>query len=80
MDRARLLLKRKYRLAHIPRVSRVQQWHRSVRRGLEEGRSGEDAGLAAARSVFPYEYREPDPGSGPTVSEILAELDQDDSR
>jgi hypothetical protein len=74
MDEARVLLKRKYGLVHVPRAARVREWHERVTAALGRGESPEEAGLAAAREVFPHELNEPAARGEPKVDVILRDL------
>ena len=72
MQQIRLLLKEKYSLVHVPAERKVNQWHELVTRLIAEGQAREQAGMMAAKSVFPYEYREYRVYEGADVDEILA--------
>ncbi|WP_455381340.1 hypothetical protein [Salinispira pacifica] len=75
LDRAKLLLKEKYCLVHVPTRHKVVRWAELARSHRKTGQSVEHAGLLAARAVFPYELKEYNLYSGPAVEAILAELD-----
>ena len=72
MQQIRLLLKEKYSLVHVPAERKVGQWHDLVKQLIAEGQTKEQAGMIAAKSVFPYEYREYRVYEGAGVDEILA--------
>jgi hypothetical protein len=69
MDRARILLKQKYRLVHVPREEKARAWEEAVRAQLSGGADADAAGRAAARQLFPYEFR----GHAAPESEIETE-------
>ena len=73
-DRVKLLLKQKYGLVHVPTHHKVRDWFAAQKRERATGVSPEDAGLAAARRVFPYEFKEAAVHEGPPVEQILREL------
>ena len=56
-DKLRLLLREKYGLVHVPNRHRMAEWVRRTRAGCKAGLPPEDAGVAAARALFPYEFR-----------------------
>ncbi len=74
-DRTKLLLKKKYGLVHVPSHHKVKDWYALQKRERAGGVTDEDAGLAAARSVFPYECKEEAVHDGPPVAEILREFE-----
>lgn len=57
MDRARILLKQKYELVHVPREEKARAWQREALDRLRGGESAEEAGRRAAAALFPYEFR-----------------------
>jgi len=75
LDRAKLLLKDKYCLVHVPNRHKVVRWDELTRANRKDGQSTEHAGLLAARAVFPYEIKEYNLYDGPAVQEILDELE-----
>lgn len=75
LDRAKLLLKDKYCLVHVPNRHKVIRWAELARSHRKSGESSEHAGLLAARAVFPYELKEYNLYGGPAVETILAELE-----
>jgi hypothetical protein len=77
LDRAKLLLKEKYCLVHVPTRHKVDRWAQLTGSHRKTGQSVEHAGLLAARAVFPYELKEYNIYDGPRVEEILTELEQD---
>ena len=72
MQQMRILLKEKYSLVHVPTEHKVRRWHDQVRQLIAEGQAKEQAGMMAAKSVFPYEYREYRVYDGAGVDDILA--------
>jgi len=72
MQQIRLLLKEKYSLVHVPAERKVTQWHDMVNQLIAEGQAKEQAGMIAAKKVFPYEYREYRVYSGPKIDDILS--------
>jgi len=75
LDRAKLLLKDKFCLVHVPNRHKVVRWNELTRAHQKDGQSAEHAGLLAARAVFPYEIKEYNLYDGPAVQEILDELE-----
>lgn len=71
MQQIRLLLKEKYSLVHVPSEHKVRKWHDLVKRLIAEGQTREQAGMIAARKVFPYEYREYRVYDGADIDAIL---------
>ncbi|TVQ37940.1 MAG: hypothetical protein EA384_10650 [Spirochaetaceae bacterium] len=70
---ARLMLKSKYGLVHIPNRHRCGQWYAEVSKRIAAGEPAEAAGAAIAERLFRYEYK---PlaryADGPSVVEIIA--------
>ncbi|HUX14408.1 MAG TPA: hypothetical protein VMW87_15375 [Spirochaetia bacterium] len=77
LDRAKLLLKDKYCLVHVPNRHKVIRWAELTRSHRKTGQSVEHAGLLAARTIFPHELKEYNIYSGPGVESILFELDHE---
>ncbi len=75
-DRVKLLLKQKYGLVHVPSHHKVKDWHDAQKRERSGGVSDEDAGLAAARAVFPYECKAHAIYDGPSIQAILDEINK----
>ena len=73
IERVRLLLKSKYGLVHVPSVHKTRRWIEEARSMLAAGQPSEQAGIAAARSVFPYEFKPYNVHTGATVEEIIME-------
>ncbi len=73
-DKVKLLLKQKYGLVHVPNHHKVKDWFAAQKREQADGASAEDAGIAAARAVFPYEYKEHAVYEGPRIEDILEEF------
>lgn len=71
IERARLLLKSKYGLVHVPSVHKTRRWIAEARRHIDGGEPSEQAGIAAARSVFPYEFKPYNIHSAAPVQEII---------
>ena len=57
-DQLRLLLREKYGLVHVPNRHRMASWVERTRAGCAAGLAAEEAGLLAARALFPYELKE----------------------
>ena len=74
MQQIRVLLKEKYQLVHVPAEQKVKQWHDLVMRLIAEGQPEEQAGMIAAKKVFPYEYRDYQGYGGAEVDKILSLL------
>ena len=72
MERIKLLLKQKYSLVHVPPERKVLKWRESVEQLLKDGQTMEQAGMTAAKKVFPYEYREYRVHEGKKVDAILS--------
>ena len=72
MQQVRLLLKEKYSLVHVPAERKVEAWRALVRQLIADGQMKEQAGMIAAKKVFPYEYREYRVYDGADVDEILS--------
>jgi len=72
MQQVRLLLKEKYSLVHVPAERKVREWRDLVKQLISEGQMSEQAGIMAAKKVFPYEYREYRIFDGVSVNEILS--------
>jgi hypothetical protein len=65
-------LREKYGLVHVPGQRRCRDWAERARTEREAGLPLEQAGLIAARAVFPYEAKSiPRAGSTP-VYELIA--------
>ena len=73
IERVRLLLKSKYGLVHVPSVHKTRRWLGEARAKIAAGEPPEQAGIAAARSVFPYEFKPHNIHSGAAVEEIIEE-------
>jgi hypothetical protein len=73
IERARLLLKSKYGLVHVPSVHKTRRWIEEARTRIDAGEPPEQAGIAAARSVFPYEFRPHNIHSAAAVDDIIKE-------
>jgi len=58
MQSALLLLKNKYSLAHIPSRHKAMRWVSETEGLVRSGYSAEEAGIEAAKRLFPYEYKE----------------------
>jgi hypothetical protein len=71
LDRLKLLLHEKYGLVHIPNRHKTERWAELTRTGIREGTDAEQAGLAAARRLFPYELKEHAVYSSASVEELL---------
>lgn len=71
LDSAKLLLKSKYRLVHVPNRHKVERWATDTRAAIHDGLSAEHAGMQAARAAFSYEYRGADVSGGVPVERIL---------
>ena len=74
MQNGILLLKQKYGLVHVPSRHKAEKWAGRVRDLIEQGYSGEQAGMEAATQVFTYEYKEVYARSGAPVFDILSGL------
>jgi hypothetical protein len=74
IDDARLHLKRKYALVHVPNDEKVRLWEHATRAAIRRGLGPEEAGWLAARGVVPYEAKQPPGADLPAVEEILREL------
>ncbi len=74
-DEARLYLKNKYSLVHVPNPRKTRQWHDAYTAAVVAGESPEQAGIVAAREVFPYEFKERSVYSEIPISKILGFLD-----
>ena len=72
MQQVRLLLKEKYSLVHVPAERKVKEWGDLAKQLISEGQMKEQAGIIAAKKVFPYEYREYGVYDGAGVDEILS--------
>ena len=72
MQQIRLLLKEKYSLVHVPAEMKVKQWHDVVKQLIARGQAQEQAGMIAAKKVFPYEYREYRVYGGTKIEKILS--------
>lgn len=77
IERVRLLLKSKYGLVHVPSVHKTRRWIEEARAKLAAGQPPEQAGIAAAQSVFPYEFKPYNVHAGATVEEIITESSAD---
>lgn len=77
MDRLKLLLRDKYSLVHVPNRHKVTKWLALTRSHLKTGQAAEQAGLLAARMVFPYEVREHAIYASAPVEELLRHADPD---
>jgi hypothetical protein len=76
VDKARRALKDKYSLVHIPNRHRIRDWEEQVIERVKDGVGLEDAGTAAAREVFRYEFKPHRVADSTPVKEILAYLKQ----
>ncbi|MCA1753634.1 MAG: hypothetical protein LC641_02815 [Spirochaeta sp.] len=70
-DEARLHLKNKYSLVHVPSVHKTSRWLDVYKTAVAAGDAPEQAGITAAREVFPYEFKERAVYSEISVAEIL---------
>ena len=77
IERVRLLLKSKYGLVHVPSVRKTRRWIEEARAKLAAGQPSEQAGIAAAQRVFPYEFKPYNVHTGATVEEIITESSAD---
>lgn len=75
LDQAKLLLKDKYQLVHVPNRHKVLRWASEVRAAMRDGLHSEDAGKKAARVVFPYEYRGQSTLTGVPVERLVREIE-----
>lgn len=73
-DEARLYLKSKYSLVHVPNPRKTAQWHDAYTAAVSAGEAPEQAGIVAAREVFPYEFKERAVYSEIPISKILGFL------
>ncbi len=73
-DEARLHLKNKYSLVHVPSTHKTARWLEVYKAAVAAGDSPEQAGITAARDVFPYEFKERAVYSEIPVSKILGFL------
>ncbi len=73
-DEARLYLKNKYSLVHVPSTHKTSHWLDAYREAVSSGDSPEQAGITAARKVFPYEFKERAVYSEIPISKILGFL------
>lgn len=73
IERVRLLLKAKYGLVHVPSVHKTRRWIEEARGHIDAGEPPEQAGIAAARSVFPYEYKPHNIHAAAAVEDIIKE-------
>jgi hypothetical protein len=71
IENVKLKLKQKYSLVHVPAERKVEQWLKKVRSYIGDGQPAEQAGLRAAKEVFPYEYKEHRVYEEVTVQELL---------
>ncbi len=65
-------LREKYRLVHVPGQRRCRDWLRATGTRIDEGLPAEQAGLAAAQAVFPYEAARTARPDSPPVTELLS--------
>jgi hypothetical protein len=70
-DQLRLTLKKKYSLVHVPNRHKVARWIEETESLHSAGNSLEQAGLIAARRIFPYEVKEHGLHMEAPVGEIL---------
>jgi hypothetical protein len=75
IERVRLLLKSKYGLVHVPSVHKTRRWIEEARAHITAGQPPEQAGIQAARSVFPYEFKPYNIHAAAAVEEILEQFD-----
>lgn len=73
-DEARLFLKNKYSLVHVPSTHKTSRWLDVYQGAVASGDSPEQAGITAAREVFPYEFKERAVYSEIPISKILGFL------
>ncbi len=71
IENLKLKLKQKYSLVHVPAERKVKQWLDKVRSHVADGQPAEQAGLRAAKEVFPYEYKEHRVYEEVSVQELL---------
>ncbi len=70
-DQIRLLLRDKYGLVHIPNRHKMEAWIDRTRGAVSGGVGPEEAGLRAARELFPYELKEHAVYTSHPVPELL---------
>ncbi|TVQ99640.1 MAG: hypothetical protein EA403_12620 [Spirochaetaceae bacterium] len=68
----RLLLKKKYGLVHVPNQHKCAAWVDDVQQRIRSGEPAEAAGAAAARALFPYEYKPRAQYGGPSIDQIIS--------
>lgn len=77
IENVKLKLKQKYSLVHVPAERKVEQWFEKARSYIAEGQPAEQAGLRAAKEVFPYEYKEHRVYEEVTVKELFEAGNED---
>ncbi len=70
-DQLRLLLREKYGLVHVPHFHKAGEWAEQTAAAIRNGVTPEEAGLTAARELFPYEIKEYNAHLGAAVSELV---------
>ena len=70
-DQLRLLLREKYGLVHVPHFHKAGEWAGQTAAAIRDGVTPEEAGLTAARELFPYEMKEHNAHLGAAVSELV---------
>jgi hypothetical protein len=76
MEQVKLDLKQKYALVHVPGEYKIRMWYRLTKELIEEGQPAEQAGITAAKKVFPYECREHRVYAEKPVQALLQAMEQ----